>query len=142
MCVTAQSFGGDHSAVPSESSPQSALGHEGIFAFSWVSRVSKKAAILPLISSFIYIFCSFPQGTRHMNQPLSMSWHLLCIKRCFCRSVLQNNAVLLHLKNICVFCEIGLLFIRQHMCFHVILLEWVLGGLPWREESKMGVTSG
>lgn len=105
---------------------------------AWAVWSTQKAGILSLISSFIHLFCSFHQGTHHMNQLLWMSWHFKLIKRGFCRSVLQNSAVLLHLKNICVFCEIGLLFIRQHMWFLVILLEWALGGLDWGEESKIG----
>lgn len=123
--------------LSSESSPQSALGLGGYLLSLGCLEHPKRLQFCHWFLVYMYFF-SFHQGTHHMNQPLSILWHFKWIKRCFCSSVLQNNAVLLHLKNTCVFCGMGLLSTRKHMCFHVILLEWALGGLHWREESKIG----
>lgn len=76
----------------------------------------------------LYVFFfSFHQGTHHMNQPLSISWHFNWIKRGFCRSVLQNNAVLLHLENICVLWNGAAL----HQATHVLSCHSARVGLGW-----------
>lgn len=139
VCVTAQSFGGVTAPCLLGVHPNPPWGLRGyLLSLGCLEHPKRLCLQFCHWVLLLYIFFYFsPKHIYHMNQPLSTSWHFKLTKWCFYRSVLRNNAVLLCLKNICVFCGIGLLFITQHMCFHVILLEWAFSGLHWREESKI-----